>query len=177
MRARNNLVYIIRETIWPWMKAHRDAVDAKLLRLVSSQSQQQQQQMFPAAPVSLQSRFQGINALTDYYSNAKEEKFGDYLQADSLLWTKEGDILKSVSLSATNFGEAFRVEIQWTDPQRTFAKSFEPELIAEIQSPNEYSVTVFDFPLPPDIQLIAKFYEANANEGYWGNIEVIRTNP
>lgn len=178
MRARNNLVYIIRETIWPWMKAHRDAVDAKLLRLVSSQSQQlQPPQIAQSASGLVQSTFQGINAQTDYYSSAKEEKFGDYRQADSLLWTKDGDILKSVSLAATGFGEVFRVEIQWTNPQRTIVKSFDPPLIAEIQNPDEYSVTNFDFLLPPDIQLVARFYEAVSNEGYWGKIEVLRNNP
>ncbi len=179
MRERSNLVTVIRETIWPWMKAHRDAVDARL-RLISGPQPFQPQLPIPAAQsVALQSRFQGINAQTDYYSSAKEEKFGDYRQADSLLWTKEGDILKSVSLGATpaSFGEAFRVEIQWTNAQRTVVKSFDPPLIAEIVNPDEYSVTIFDFPLPADVQLVARFYEAVANEGYWGNIEVIRNNP
>lgn len=180
MRERKNLVSVIRETIWPWMRAHRDEVDARLRLFMSGLQPFQPQPQLPtpaAQSVSLQSRFQGIYAQSDYYSSAKEEKFGDYRQADSLLWTKEGDILKSVSLAATNFGELFRVEIQWTNPQRTVVKSFDPPLIAEIKNPDEYSMTIFDFPLPPDIQLVARFYEAVANEGYWGNIEVIRNNP
>ena len=175
MRERKNLVSVIRETIWPWIKAHGDVVDEKL-RLFSQQSQLH----FPIPStqlVVLQSRFQGIYALTDFYSSAKEENYGDYQRADSLLWTKDGDILKSVSLGSKNFGEVFRVEIQWTNPQRTSVNSFSPPLIAEIQNPNEDSVTNFDFPLPPNIQLVAKFYEAVASEGYWGNIEVIRKNP
>jgi len=161
----------VRAEIWPWIKRH----GAELAELRAM--------MTAAAPSGggavqtqlYQSRFEGVYALTDFFSRQSSDNYGSELEAGSLLWTRKGDRLKQISLAThAPTDEPLTVEIVYADPARTFVNSFVPKIEITVLSTTEVQVLDLDHELPPGLQLLARFTTANVNEGYYGMIEVQR---
>jgi len=162
----------VRAEIWPWIKQHgAELVELRATMTAAAPSgggAVQTQQLY-------QSRFEGVYALTDFFSRQSSEKYGNELEAGSLLWTRQGDRLKQLSLAThAPTDEPLTVEIVYADPARTFVKSFEPKIEITVISTTEVQVLDLDYELPPGLQLLARFTTANVNEGYYGSIEVQR---